>query len=80
MAIDTCHLLLQTIALPILFSIIAFFIGKAIKERVGWLVFIVMAYVSIIMGIIVYRISTGALENGLKASYEWGPYLGSFTL
>ena len=80
MVVDTYYMLLQTIALPILFSIIVLPIGKAIKERVGWLVFMVMAYVSILMGTIIYGISTGAIEHGLKASYSWGPYLGSFTL
>ncbi|RLF12546.1 MAG: formate hydrogenlyase [Thermoprotei archaeon] len=76
---DTSHILLQTILIPMAFSVIALVAGRAMGKNTGWLVFAVLAYVT---GLLAYvTLSLPYIPEGLlKAEYYWGPYIGNFTL
>jgi NADH-quinone oxidoreductase subunit M len=78
--IDENHLLLQSITVPIIFSIPALALGRKLRKDTGWLAFLALLYSTGILGYIALGMFTGAIENGLEASYSWAPYIGDFTL
>jgi len=77
--IDSGHLLLQTILVPAAFSVIALCAGRVLGKHTGWLVFIVLAYVTGILAYVTLSLPHMP-EEQLVASYPWGPYIGDFTL
>ena len=76
---DSSHFLLQTFLVPIAFSPIAYLAGRAMGKNAGWLVFVVMAYVTGLLTYVTLSIPTMP-EGALVAVYPWGPYIGDFKL
>ena len=74
---DNSHLLLQTIFIPIVFSIIILLLGKRLRDKNGVLTFIPLLYITIILLYINVRLSSW---NKLIAEYYWIPSLGNFIL
>ena len=74
---DNAYLLLQTIFIPIFFSIIILLLGKKLREKNGFLTFIPLLYITIILLYINVHLSSW---NKLIAEYYWIPSLGNFIL
>jgi len=74
---DNAYLLLQTIFIPIFFSIIILLLGKKLREKNGFLTFIPLLYITIILLYINVHLSSW---NKLIADYYWIPSLGNFIL
>jgi len=78
--IDTGNLLIQAIVVPVILSVFALALGKTYGKHTGWLAFIGMLYSTAILTFANYGLFSGGIKNGLEASYDWGPYIGKFTL
>jgi len=76
--IDSNYLLLQAIFAPIVFSVVALASGRASARSVGGLAFAVLAYSTALLAFIALRLP--AWGGSLVASYDWGPFIGEFTL
>ena len=74
---DNAYLLLQTIFIPIFFSIIILLLGKKLREKNGFLTFIPLLYITITLLYINVHLSSW---NKLIAEYYWIPSLGNFIL
>jgi len=77
--IDSSHLLLQAITIPIAFSPIIYAAGRAMGKNAGWLAFLVLMYVTGLLAHVTLSLPTMP-EGALTASYPWAPYIGSLTL
>jgi len=78
--IDTGNLLIQAIIVPIILSVFALALGKTYGKHTGWLAFFGMLYSTVILAFVNYGLFTGEIKSALEASYDWGPYIGKFTL
>jgi NADH-quinone oxidoreductase subunit M len=77
--IDSSHLLLQAIAIPIAFSPIIYAAGRVVGRNAGWPAFLVLMYVTALLAHVTLSLPT--MPGGaLTASYPWAPYVGSLTL
>ncbi|MCX8204162.1 MAG: NADH-quinone oxidoreductase subunit M [Candidatus Nezhaarchaeota archaeon] len=77
--IDSSHLLIQAILVPIATSPIIYAAGRAMGKHTGWLVFLIMIYVTGLLLHVTLSLP-GIPEGSLTASYPWAPYVGDFTL
>ncbi|MEM4699819.1 MAG: NADH-quinone oxidoreductase subunit M [Candidatus Nezhaarchaeales archaeon] len=73
------HLLLQTIILPIAASPFIYAAGRIMGKHTGWLVFLIMAYVTGLLFHITLSLPT-LPDASLTATYPWAPYIGDFTI
>jgi NADH-quinone oxidoreductase subunit M len=78
--IDTGNLLIQAIVIPAILSVFALAFGKTYGKHAGWLAFFGMLYSTGILAFANYGLFSGGIKSGLEASYDWGPYIGKFTL
>jgi NADH-quinone oxidoreductase subunit M len=78
--IDTGNLLIQAIVVPVILSVFALALGKTCGKHTGWLAFFGMLYSTAILAFANYGLFSGRIKSGLEASYDWGPYIGKFTL
>jgi len=78
--IDTGNLLIQAIVVPVILSVFALALGKTYGKHTGWLAFFGMLYSTAILAFANYGLFSGEIKSGLEASYDWGPYIGKFTL
>ena len=87
---DTSFLLLQAIIVPMVLSVPVLLLGRAVKGKVGWLVFAVLMYSVVQLGYVQYALYAIPDLEAVQASYEWLPditlpglgmlSLGNFTL
>ncbi len=74
---DDGYMLMQTIFIPIVFSIIILAVGKRLKEKTGWLTAIPLIYISLLLCYININIP---FWNILIARYRWSEIFGDFIL
>ncbi|MCP8312452.1 MAG: NADH-quinone oxidoreductase subunit M [Candidatus Methylarchaceae archaeon HK01B] len=77
---DNSFILLQTILIPAAFSVVALVAGKRLKEKTGWVSFIVLLYSSILLGYVQLKLFLEPSFEALEASYTWLPDIGAFSL
>ena len=78
--IDTNNLLLQTILVPAIVSVLTLAVGGKLGKNTGWIAFITTLYVTGIFAYITLQLFSAPPGTTLEAAYEWGPYIGKFSL
>ncbi len=77
--IDSGHLLMQAVFVPLVFSVIALITGKYLKKYTGLLVAISLLYSAFLLAIVTFSIPI-APDAKIEGRYKWAPYIGDFTL
>jgi NADH-quinone oxidoreductase subunit M len=68
----------QIIFVPIIVAILVLIAGKTLGKKVGWVSFISLAYVLVLLSIESYNLPNTGYK--LTESYKWAPLIGNFTL
>jgi len=65
------YVLLQMVAVPLVFAIVVFALGGRMGKKVGWLAFVALLYTTILMVLVALGLYGGG--PSLLESYAWGP-------
>jgi formate hydrogenlyase subunit 3/multisubunit Na+/H+ antiporter MnhD subunit len=65
------YVLLQMVAVPLVFSVIVFALGGRLGKRVGWLAFLALLYTTVLMVLVGLGLWNGG--SSLLENYAWGP-------